>query len=303
MPLPKPRKNEKKQEFISRCIRVEALNEKNINKRKKKMKQYAAICYRIWDTSKKSAESDMSILSDALSTEAKRVTFDEYIDDITQEYKNSQEGGHGIYHITQVRELSLHYADLVEKEMKIEINYDMVKAAATFHDYSLIEDPDRDNHHTKSAQAFLRDKYMDKYFSGDQKVIIACAIEDHRKSLQITPRSIYGCILSEADRGPRDIRTLVLRCYKYRTCEYQKLKNIKTEDELYEDIRQHLLENYCDLKQPGMQAKINLKSLRRELGKKARTNKEFFSNKKKCIPAMKKIVAQAIKDGSLKDYD
>jgi len=43
MPLPTPRKNEEKQHFISRCIRIEATNEKDPKKRKKKMKQYAAI--------------------------------------------------------------------------------------------------------------------------------------------------------------------------------------------------------------------------------------------------------------------
>lgn len=45
MPLPAPRKNEKKQEFISRCIREMTLDE---SERFPTRSQRAAICYSQW---------------------------------------------------------------------------------------------------------------------------------------------------------------------------------------------------------------------------------------------------------------
>lgn len=49
MPLPKPRKDEDKDDFISRCIKTLNENEKD---RFPEKGQIAAICYRQWNESK-----------------------------------------------------------------------------------------------------------------------------------------------------------------------------------------------------------------------------------------------------------
>lgn len=46
MPIPKPKKNEDKQEFISRCIETLTKNKKD---EFPSAKQRAAICYSQWD--------------------------------------------------------------------------------------------------------------------------------------------------------------------------------------------------------------------------------------------------------------
>jgi len=49
--MPKPRKNEKKDEFISRCI------EYVVDKEDMKQTQAVAYCYAIWDEDKKSGDN------------------------------------------------------------------------------------------------------------------------------------------------------------------------------------------------------------------------------------------------------
>jgi len=48
MPLPKPRKNEKEEEFISRCMGDKVMNDEYPNQG-----QRSAICYQTWRTAEK----------------------------------------------------------------------------------------------------------------------------------------------------------------------------------------------------------------------------------------------------------
>lgn len=54
----------------------------------------------------------------------------------------------------------------------------------------------------------LSDGNLKKWFSNDEIKVMADAVEDHRASLEYEPRSIYGKIISEADRVIDPERTI-----------------------------------------------------------------------------------------------
>ncbi len=103
-------------------------------------------------------------------------------------------GGHGIDHIRQVIERSF---EIVE-EFKLDVNLDIVYTIAAFHDISYKDDPDR--HEELSAEYFMNDEGIKKFFSEEEINIIYEAIIDHRASLEYEARSVYGKIVSSADR-------------------------------------------------------------------------------------------------------
>lgn len=118
----------------------------------------------------------------------------DYIDkQVLTVYKDNI-GGHGIDHIKQVIDRSL---EIVES-FKLDVNLDMVYTIAAFHDISYKEDPDR--HEELSALYFLNDEVIKVFFSDEERQIIYEAIIDHRASLEYEARSIYGKIVSSADR-------------------------------------------------------------------------------------------------------
>jgi len=57
-------------------------------------------------------------------------------------------------------------------------------------------------------------KEMTKYFTEDERLVMKDAIEDHRASLEYEPRSIYGKIVSSADRTI-DLDTSIIRAYHF----------------------------------------------------------------------------------------
>ena len=58
----------------------------------------------------------------------------------------------------------------------------------------------RKNHERASRSMVESDAFLADYFTKEQRKIIGEAVEDHRASLSYEPRSIYGKIISEADR-------------------------------------------------------------------------------------------------------
>lgn len=103
-------------------------------------------------------------------------------------------GGHGISHIKFVIERSF---ELIN-EFKLNLNLNMVYTIAVFHDIGYKINPD--NHEAISAQIFLDDINMKRFFTDNEINLIAEAIIDHRASLEYEARSVYGKIVSSADR-------------------------------------------------------------------------------------------------------
>ena len=86
----------------------------------------------------------------------------------------------------------------IVKEFNLDVDKNMVYTIAAFHDIGYKENPDE--HEEVSSEKFKQDKEIAKFFNNEQREVIAEAIVDHRASLEYEARSIYGKIVSSADR-------------------------------------------------------------------------------------------------------
>ena len=140
--------------------------------------------------------------------------------------------GHSLDHIKYVIERSLKFAKEVEN-----INYDMVYAIAAYHDIG--HHIDAKNHEKVSAEMLLADNNLKKFFSDEEIKIMSEAVHDHRASMDGEPRSIYGKIVSSADRNT-SIDIPLIRTYSYRV-EHNPEYSL---DEIIEESREHLINKY-----------------------------------------------------------
>lgn len=116
----------------------------------------------------------------------------EYIERNIYPLYEKNDWAHQIWHIQEVVERSLKLAE------NYSVNKDMVYVIASFHDLGCFIS--RENHEEISASLMEKDSFVQKYFSFNDIQIMKEAIEDHRGSLEYEPRSIYGKIVSSADR-------------------------------------------------------------------------------------------------------
>lgn len=155
-----------------------------------------------------------------------------YIEEkIFPEYSKNEEG-HGIKHIKTV----------IERSKKLsagfDVNQDIVYTIAAFHDIG--HHIDRKNHEKVSADIFYKDENMKVFFAEEERLIIKEAIEDHRSTLDGEPRSIYGKIVSSADRTILDIDEALKRAYVYGKKHFPEY----TEDESRMRVREHYINKY-----------------------------------------------------------
>lgn len=150
---------------------------------------------------------------------------------IFPEYEKN-ESAHDINHIKYVIDRSMKFAEEVP-----EINIDMAYTIAAYHDIG--HHIDAKNHEKVSAEILEHDKGLKKFFEDDQIKIMKEAVEDHRASSDHEPRTIYGKIVSSADRNT-DIESSIKRTYSYTKKHNPNL----TLDELIEKSRQHLIEKF-----------------------------------------------------------
>ena len=152
----------------------------------------------------------------------------EYIEEnIFPEYSKN-EPAHNIDHIKYVINRSFKFADTVPS-----VNYDMVYTIASYHDIGHHIDSKR--HEIISGEIKSKDKNLKKFFSNEELKIIKEAIEDHRASSDHEPRSIYGKIVSTADRN-NTVESCLRRSYTYG----KKLEPNFTDEELFERAYKHL---------------------------------------------------------------
>ena len=156
-----------------------------------------------------------------------------YIEEnIFPEYKKNEKG-HGIDHIKYVINRSF---ELVE-ENNLEVNLDMVYTIASFHDIGHHIDAKR--HEVISADIMSKDKNLSNFFNEEELNIIKEAIEDHRSSASNEPRSIYGRIVSSADRN-NTVEECLRRTYAYGKKHFPDY----TEDELFLRAYNVLVDKY-----------------------------------------------------------
>ena len=145
-----------------------------------------------------------------------------YIEENVFPEYNKNEKGHGIDHIHYVIDRSF---ELV-KENNLDVNLDMVYTIAAYHDIG--HHIDSKTHEIISADIMSKDKELKKFFNDEELTIIKEAIEDHRASAKDEPRSIYGRIVSSADRN-NDVESCLRRTYTYG----KKLNPEATDEELF----------------------------------------------------------------------
>ena len=157
----------------------------------------------------------------------------EYIEnDVLPEYED-YEPSHNIDHIRTV------IANAMELIEDLDVDTDMVYCICAYHDIGIRYG--RDDHHLTSAKWMYEDRKLKEFFSYEQRLIMKEAIEDHRASARNAPRSIYGCIIAEADRDIDPIR-IVERCILYESGRYPG----SSREEALERVLKHLDEKYSE---------------------------------------------------------
>ncbi len=113
----------------------------------------------------------------------------------------------------------------------------MVYTVAAYHD--LGHHIDGKNHEKVSAEMLLADENLREFFSEEEIRIMAEAVYDHRASMEGEPRSIYGKIVSSADRNT-DILLPLRRTYSYRISNNPN----DSLEKIIEESRKHLINKF-----------------------------------------------------------
>lgn len=185
---------------------------------------------------------------------------------------DKNEEGHGIKHIKIVIKRSLELAK------DYDVNLNMVYTIASYHD--LGHYIDRKTHEIISAKMFMQDEKIRQWFTDEQIIIIKEAIEDHRASSNHEPRTIYGKIISTADRTIIDIDSTIKRTYSYGKRNYINL----SEEQQIERVYRHLTEKYGE----NGYAKVYLED--KEFEDALDKLRQALSNKEEFIKRVKKVV-------------
>ena len=155
----------------------------------------------------------------------------QYINDnILPEYELN-DGGHNLRHINIVLERAFELAE------NYDIDYDMLYCIVCFHDITC--HINREIHEKLSAERLSNDNNLRAWFDEKQMLIMKEAVEDHRASLDYEPRSIYGKILSSADRK-YIVDDYFVSSLGYTFKKYPDF----TEDEVINDSYRHAIEKF-----------------------------------------------------------
>ena len=145
---------------------------------------------------------------------------------------DKNEDGHKLDHIMYVIDRSFMFASRVP-----DVNLEIVYVIAAYHDIGHYIDAE--NHEKVSGEMLLKDKNLRKFFSEEEIKTMSEAVCDHRASSKNEPRSIYGKIVSSADRN------VLVEIPLKRTYSYRKVHSPNsTLDEIIEESRQHLLDKF-----------------------------------------------------------
>ena len=141
-----------------------------------------------------------------------------------------------------------------------DIDTEMLYTAAACHDLGL--SVDRKTHHLESGRIIRSDERLKEWFSPEQIEVIAQAAEDHRASAQTPPRSLYGCLVAEADRMIVP-ETIIRRTIQFGLSHYPELEKeghwVRTLEHLHEKYAEG---GYLHLLIPGSPNEKPLAELR-----------------------------------------
>lgn len=150
--------------------------------------------------------------------------------------KNDQ--GHGILHIKEV----VRRAFALNDTFKLGLDKNMIFAIAACHDNGKYIDHEK--HHLIAAERFYNNDRFKEFFSEEEREVIKEAIEDHRSSKEDEPRSVYGKLISSADRNTT-IEIVFIRSF-YVALERMPKENIES----YLDYTLNRLRKKYDEKNP-----------------------------------------------------
>lgn len=146
--------------------------------------------------------------------------------------KYADGSGHSLDHIKYVIRRSLKFAEQVPGA-----DLNICYTVAAYHDLGRLIDDDT---HEKISAAYVRiDPHLREFFSDEEIETIAEAVEDHRASSKHEPRSVYGRIVSSADRS-----TSVDEMIKRSAESHIYWNHGRDIDKCLEEARQHLLRKY-----------------------------------------------------------
>lgn len=150
--------------------------------------------------------------------------------------KNDQ--GHGILHIKEV----VRRAFALNDTFKLGLDKNMIFAIAACHDNGKYIDHEK--HHLIAAERFYNNDRFKEFFSEEEREVIKEAIEDHRSSKEDEPRSVYGKLISSADRNTT-IEIVFIRSF-YVALERMPKENLES----YLDYTLNRLRKKYDEKNP-----------------------------------------------------
>lgn len=163
------------------------------------------------------------------NSNAINISLKKYIEENLLPQYSKNEKAHNIEHIQYVIRRSF---ELV-KQNDLDVDNDIVYTVAAYHDIGHFLDPKK--HEIVSAEIMMKDEKLKEFFSEEELVVIKEAIEDHRASSNHEPRSIYGKIVSSADRN-NTVEQCLERSYYYG----KRLKPESTDRQLFERAFEHL---------------------------------------------------------------
>ena len=205
-----------------------------------------------------------------------------YIEENVFSEYDKNEKGHNVDHIKYVINRSF---ELV-KENDLDVNLDMVYTIASYHDIG--HHIDSKTHEIISADIMSKDENLKQFFTDEERQIIKEAIEDHRASAKEDPRSIYGRIVSSADRN-NTVEDCLRRTYTYG----KKLNPNATDEELFLRAYDVLVNKFGE----GGYAKFYFKdSIYEDFLKKLR---KLLSNKENYLETQREYIKQLKKENKI----
>lgn len=172
------------------------------------------------------SKESINIIDNKIPLDIKNYLFNNIID-----IYNTFDKGHGIKHISTVIDSSLKLSKFYN------LNESMILVIAIYHDIGMTKA--RKTHHIHSKELLINDQNLQKWFSRKEINIMGQACEQHRASNIDKPSTIYGLIVSDADRTT-DIYDMITRCYNFTLKHYSNLD----EEERYFRVYSHLTEKY-----------------------------------------------------------
>lgn len=148
------------------------------------------------------------------------------VNNIWPEY-GQNDGAHDIEHVNAVLSRALE----LNESLSLHQDAEEIFVAVSYHDVRC--HVNREMHETLSAEYFMEDNNMHRYFSPGRIQVIHDAIKDHRASSANDPRNELGKLLSSADR-PIFVEQMLRRHWKHHF-----LPNVSSLDTMAEQCLAH----------------------------------------------------------------